>query len=192
MSDATPTDHPNAAGSRILRSYRLRAYRDEEVEAICHMGESSLGVGHHPRAVVLRDRLKACPEALTVIERFAPPDVRTAGYLIIYRLNEEACRRVLQGELANGSGLVPGDLCENRSDASGLYIGMIYGTGRWPDRGAAVFFARSAIDTAFQESFSLRHVFARAGTEFGERLLHRFGGVRVNARQSEIWQLERP
>lgn len=189
MSDAEHVHPPNAAGLRILSSYRLRPYCDAEVEEICRMGESSLGVGHHPRPGILRDRLRACPGALTTIEYCAESHPRIAGYLIMYPLNESACGRILQGSLTSGSGLVPGDLCENRNDASGLYVGMVYGTERWPDRAAAVFFARSVVDTAFQESSDLRHVFARAGTGFGERMLRRLGGVRINAAQSEIWRL---
>jgi hypothetical protein len=173
---------------RVHASYRTRTFYEGEVEQVCRLGEAVLGAGHHPTAAVLRARLAVCRNALTIIEFGEAHELRLAGYLILYPLTNKACELILAGDITSGAGLMPELLHSRHADAAGLYIGMVLGTDQGIDRAAA---ASLAIDTISDRAATVQHVFARAGSPFGQRWIARLGGQPVLSERSEVWELFR-
>lgn len=160
------------------------------MEQISQLGQAALGPGGHPGTDVLRIRLERSPSCVSIVEHRRDSTTRLAGYHVIYPLTGAACREILAGRLARGSELRTEHFTRRRSNAGGLYIGMVYGTPAGLDRAAAIHSARAAIADAFRESPDLKMVFARAATGPGRRLITRMGGRLIDADRSEVWRLD--
>lgn len=139
-----------------------------------------------PTSQALAERARQAPGCVVrVVDRHESQ--APFGYFIVYPLQEEAVRRIEDGQLIDGSQLKPDDLAAPDGASAGSYVSVIWAPGAvWTRRCVIATLVESLAAT--RADGTTRPFFARPATDRGRWLMQRYGFTAVRD-EKNIWAL---
>ena len=177
------------AMAKVYSEYQSRIGRFDEIDAICELGQREVGPDH-VSADILRMRMTANPEVLQIVEKVGETGVSLAGYTVLLPLRTAATNRILSGEVYRGFQIGPQDISKQYTNASSLYISIIYGRPRGCDRAAMLIDLRERICEVVRSSKNPPILFARPGEVRGRYWMNKVGFTPIDLQRSQIWKLD--
>jgi hypothetical protein len=177
------------AMAKVYSEYQSRTGRFDEIDSICERGKREVGPDH-VSADALRMRMNANPKVLQIVERVEENGVSLAGYTVLIPLRATATNRILSGEVYRGFQIGAQDISKQFTNASSLYISIIYGRPRGCDRAAMLIDLRERICEVVRSSKNPPILFARPGEVRGRYWMNRVGFTPIDLQRSQIWKLD--
>ena len=124
-------------------------------------------------------RFRRCPAAFHCVLRRGEIDDELAGYFILLPVNEKCCEALRRGTIAAGCQIRLPDLAQPGEAIAALYLSVVCACGPRAQK-AAIDGVIAALRRLYT-SENVRHLFARAATATGARMLERLSGTRFEA-----------
>ena len=175
--------------AKVYSEYQSRIGRFDEIDATCELGQREVGPDH-VSADILRMRMTANPEVLQIVEKVGETGVSLAGYTVLLPLRTAATNRILSGEVYRGFQIGPQDISKQYTNASSLYISIIYGRPRGCDRAAMLIDLRERICEVVRSSKNPPYPIARPGEVRGRYWMNKVGFTPIDLQRSQIWKLD--
>lgn len=170
---------------RVRSRYCLKPVSYEEIDGLVLKGYSLVGQSH-VSPEVLKQRYEINSEIITGLY-----DIKTKellGYFILYPLNEDAYKEIMNVDIINGKGIKNHHIVDNFEDATCLYIGMVGALNKRVNSGVIIEFVRKIENIAHLGN--LKSVFTRGATPSGIKMIENLGFQRLKY-PSEISYIKR-
>ena len=131
--------------------------------AATHMGESEVA-----------ERYRSCPRAFTCVLKDEDSGASVCGYFVLLPLNESGTRAVRGGSVTSGREIRHEYLAGAEAEAVTVYLSVVCGVHARA-RAAAINGVIGALRDYYQRG--VRHMFVRAATTMGSRILQRLIAV---------------
>jgi hypothetical protein len=152
---------------------------DATFERLLDLRDGFLARATEMSAVDLQARFRRCPSAFHCVLRRADTGDQLVGYFVLLPVNEK-CREALRtGAIASGRQIQPSDLAGPGDKIAALYLSVVCAIGPRAQRAAI-----EGVIATMRELYSsenVRHLFARAATANGARMLERLSGTTFEA-----------
>lgn len=160
--------------------FQIGPCRDEAAfERLLDLGDGFLARAAGMSAAELKARFRRCPGAFHCVLRSAEIDDKLVGYFVLLPVNEQ-CREALRnGAIAAGRQIQLSDLAEPGEKIAAVYLSVVCAIG--PRAQSAAIEGVIATLRELYSSDHVRHLFARAATAAGARMLERLSGTTFEA-----------
>jgi hypothetical protein len=156
--------------------FRVEQCSDERMfRDVMNLSDCFLSTATHMTEAELMERYRRCPEAFICIVKNHGGEASLRGYFALLPLNEAGTRAIQSGKVSCGREITAEYLASRGVQVTSVYLSVVCALNARA-RAAAIHGIIAKLRAWFHE-YDVRHLFVRAATPPGARMLQRLTGT---------------